>query len=1549
MAEGKKFEIGLSGDAIEKLKQLKQGFDDNEDAAESLRGEVDRLTDQVKSLTRELGKVKESGVKTQIDGLVKSFDGVEHAIKTISTSFKTATTASNNATKTMAKGLADVKKMGNLASIGITAAIKDYRVAMRTLNRVEEQMSDRQVGIIERKLARVATGNLSMDEFQKSVRKVSKVYSDELNKRLDISSMNKSQLAYEKNMADIQSKGADKKLVGEAKALAIQKESALKQDALKKKGDEILAQQKEITAQKEKQTAEMKKQQEARTGYEEARQAKAESQKRVAESRERAYKEQEWANELARQQKLEKNQRARQIVYDQMYAMTHGGYDLGDPSAKKLALSTARLRDTIRNIENFAETQGYKGTVGAEATSVLRSEQFYDNIYKMATDWKLVNSEEGKAANTLGRMITDAKDLQSGINRIHTAFGQVSSTVSAIRGIGVELRKTLTSIVQPVLSIVSNLSSTAFKSSLEAMKDLELSEIGFGNFYGESAVSGIIQNIKQEALLSPLSASQLSSYVNQIAPLSKGNSQLAIDATMGVAKMIQYSGGEVATEMEYIIKNLRDVISKGKALTVDIRQFNRAMPALTKVLADMGESEMLKGGELTIDETTAPRLLEAFQKINEFGDVADIFEKTSTTISGLMERLEEQMQLFIIDVGEFSGLTDLIKNTIKDFLEDSNGLLSDLRMNAQFIGRDVTAWLKSRDWERVLGIAKEVASVLWQGLKDSFEILRSALGGTDWRETLVNLAETISSFVKGIANSYSWLLGIMNALNKSGILGSGLIQGGMGLLGFLSGNAGTLITGLTRGFGNFMGGLNQVSFSLISVMESMQAEYLKSATTIDTFDEALLIAVKALSGFGDTILQIDTALGGVLTAEQRAMVQEELSTHQTEMETIATQSHTVAVKANEAAIEREAAARTFSEKTAKISGNSGSGLLGPALKGEGTRLGELLGGALKAVSIGTLVETLASSSISGISEVLGADKYSASNAGNWVGSMGGFAAGGAMLGSTIAPGVGTVVGAVGGALVGAIKAGIEQSGILDQSRKDELDSFKQQVNNGTYLKEILNEINRGNDISSNDFDNINANLVKQMNQWAASTPSGTAQMLKDYLRAIEVNGRNIEQAVEDINKKNDERAETLWQYVEKDDVEGGNNYAAFLQSQGLSSYQISAMIMQGAMGHGKNRDEAINYLLQWGKTNDKAGNDLTSESIAAMNETDKRAIVDQLESAWTEIGMESVQNLDMSSAEKTKIAERMGEAMAKFLTSAFDEMTEKDWLEMNRWLTTAKVGDVAKKLGFEISPQGWDALRDDLLNNNGSRYGATEESLKMWANDYKGHGSEDENGNSLGLSNFYVDSKTVDELTKGMTAQEKWNWLENHFQEIGKSSNDLYNEYVAAKNIANEQKAIDQSSENKLQEIKENTDRIIEQGSVNAALKDSIIQFQETLNNTSLAPKNEANGGIVYLASGGSPRGVDIVPAMLQPGEFVVRRSAVEKVGLSAMNALNTGNLGYFARMVGRQDVYGDYTGAKTWVRNNTSNDNRKSSRIVVNNYTRGARLNRYYALANRF
>jgi hypothetical protein len=67
-------------------------------------------------------------------------------------------------------------------------------------------------------------------------------------------------------------------------------------------------------------------------------------------------------------------------------------------------------------------------------------------------------------------------------------------------------------------------------------------------------------------------------------------------------------------------------------------------------------------------------------------------------------------------------------------------------------------------------------------------------------------------------------------------------------------------------------------------------------------------------------------------------------------------------------------------------------------------------------------------------------------------------------------------------------------------------------------------------------------------------------------------------------------------------------------------------------------------------------------------------------------------------------------------------------------------------------------------------------------------------------------------------------------------------------------------------------------------------------------------GGIVYANRGRfinfQPKGSDTVPAMLTPGEFVLRKSAVDKIGVRNLNKLNTGYYNKGGAVGGSSEVY---------------------------------------------
>jgi TP901 family phage tail tape measure protein len=71
-------------------------------------------------------------------------------------------------------------------------------------------------------------------------------------------------------------------------------------------------------------------------------------------------------------------------------------------------------------------------------------------------------------------------------------------------------------------------------------------------------------------------------------------------------------------------------------------------------------------------------------------------------------------------------------------------------------------------------------------------------------------------------------------------------------------------------------------------------------------------------------------------------------------------------------------------------------------------------------------------------------------------------------------------------------------------------------------------------------------------------------------------------------------------------------------------------------------------------------------------------------------------------------------------------------------------------------------------------------------------------------------------------------------------------------------------------------------------------------------PIQFAKGGLVpkYFAMGGYARGKDVVPSMLTPGEFVIKKPAADRIGSSALNNLNNGE----SPTASKDSVYNTYS-----------------------------------------
>lgn len=128
-----------------------------------------------------------------------------------------------------------------------------------------------------------------------------------------------------------------------------------------------------------------------------------------------------------------------------------------------------------------------------------------------------------------------------------------------------------------------------------------------------------------------------------------------------------------------------------------------------------------------------------------------------------------------------------------------------------------------------------------------------------------------------------------------------------------------------------------------------------------------------------------------------------------------------------------------------------------------------------------------------------------------------------------------------------------------------------------------------------------------------------------------------------------------------------------------------------------------------------------------------------------------------------------------------------------------------------------------------------------------------------------------------------------------------------------------------------------------------------------------SDGGLIYRANGGSipptvyasrgkaitpfkPKGSDTVPAMLTPGEFVIKKSSVRKLGLGTMRSLNQGDVsGAIQKLLARPgsgSLSSLRPSASNVVTNNSNNSRTITAPITVNNYSQASERNSIFNLA---
>lgn len=484
------------------------------------------------------------------------------------------------------------------------------------------------------------------------------------------------------------------------------------------------------------------------------------------------------------------------------------------------------------------------------------------------------NSGYKKSIESLKKLNKTTQVLQQVFQRSSAFVGSVTSIASTIRSQAQNLFGYLRNGIRRLTGNLRNQLVSAITSGTEQFDKLEKAKIGFESFYGSQA-DAVLKTVRSEALKTPIvTAGDLADYVSQLAPVSGGDPTLAINASLGALKAIQYSGND-PSEMEYIVKNIRDVIAKGAATAIDIRQFNRALPAMEKALSAMGDSKFLKDGHLTVTKENAKDILQMFATLNTDPNspVKNISDRMLQTTAGMKQLVQELKTNAIETIYTESGIADAVKSlyrmasdtaTWNKFTDAISKFLRSVMDNIKKINwKELGARLSegmSQIAGAIKGAAKTVFSALGLNTKDKSvtdlvnEFLSNRLM---WQQFWDIIKEFITGFANGtkdLVNSVKWIISNIDPdfLKKAASV-LGYMLSPMGKFWLV---LGSLVRDALAGVGRIYGMFNSDGNILENIAKKRMDNYSKKFAGIvgDNKVSSSVLGPKGYRMYGKTVL-----------------------------------------------------------------------------------------------------------------------------------------------------------------------------------------------------------------------------------------------------------------------------------------------------------------------------------------------------------------------------------------------------------------------------------------------------------------------------------------------------------------------------------------------------------------------------------------------------------------------------------------------------------------------------------------------------------------------
>lgn len=1205
----------------------------------------------------------------------------------------------------------------------------------------------------------------------------------------------------------------------------------------------------------------------------------------------------------------------------------------GEEGSKVQKLGEEIVRLQAKNRQIIRQGDELNKLNFAEHANNLRRIQ--DTVRKWAT-------EMYRVTHNTDTWINRFKAIQTIFTRIASMTQTFSAGISAVSGLWSNMRTAATSFFRfftngfrRAFSYVRGLATNTLKAGYEQREKIQQAQIGFASFFGKDRVDAVTRRVREEAAKTPIvDAGSLASYVQQLAPVAQGNASLAVNASLGILKGLVYSGSDIS-EGEYVIKNIRDVIAKGKATAIDIRQFNRALPGLEQALRESGQDAFLdKEGKLNITSKNVGKVLDLFAKLNtdKNSPLKNIEREQLKTLSGLQQLFKEKKTTAMETILEKSGFFDLMYDLLGVGTNDSMwSKLSDFLGNTlKPLISGIRNVIGNVDWNTVGENFSAFFKIVGEGISEAkdlvFGSLKNAFGGSDTKTMIQNAATLIKSFIvgfgKGMKDTIDFVSDIIKRLTKT--FAQGDINKFVEMVGhYLVSPLGKLI--------QMMLGLSQNGLGAFSRMSAFIASGAK--------------------GLGDFVKWFGgmraTAFGNNFVAANKARLTD----------------------------------LTVEQMQAMLQGKTIPGIKA-ATKEVGTFGSKVKAGA---AAVGSFVARVASAlAVGGIIYMLGQGLGEAVKGMQLFGDASNDIARVIKAAATVIAGVvsGYMIGGVAGGFVGALVAAT----IAAKQFRDELRAEKKAADEER-LAVVLSETQQ----------KLADGIIKNMQESGLNVDTGTdaghyaRKKMEQYISQFDDPGMvdlaEAEKVFLDAMRFK-QTMEDMYNYTNSNEYNNLGGNVIDLKTDSARRDKIAEIIRYFRL-NGDNYDydsnSAETIVKDWlngDKLTDKQADEIISrfgglydEFGGSVNEMGNK--IDNASDTMEEV----MKSIDANTTEMDRLRSEiayLGSSHGLFEGIAKDLLGYEGIASRGTYTTNGKTYGIADVWRF-INDKIADIQTDESLTSE-----ERDKRLREWAvlnrdvmEDYANNPDFDagkwfrymmQKYGNQGFRQFFNENGVAGDVnaymdrirnTGGTYFKDQYNWFYRFIQghpntglKVG-DNNDVDNggkwSAIWVLSEADKKKLQDYTRDRAKDLIDQYWNQREED--VKKANEEARRREQERTS-TSFQWWNpftwfSNHGGItpIYRATGGL--GVDTVPAMLQPGEFVMRRSAVAKAGLGTMFALNRGDMVSAARSLGSR-FSPSYNNSRNW--SNVVNNNQKtqSNYIKIVNKNKSGRLGSYYSLANR-